>query len=229
MKTIIQWNVNGYYAHYEQLQIIIKQHNPDMLCLQETNFKKNHNPSMKNYSLLVKNRVNTNFASGGVAIAISNKYSATEIPLKTNLEAIAATVHFPNKINVCNVYLPNSQPLHLQDVQDLLEQIPPPVILTGDFNSHNPMWGSSRIDARGKIIEKILQDPNLILLNTGHPTHFNASNGSLSAIDLTICDPRVAQRIEWSVIDDLHDSNHFPIKVTYEDNSSHCQFLQTPR
>ncbi|CAK9795846.1 Probable RNA-directed DNA polymerase from transposon X-element [Anthophora plagiata] len=218
MKTIIQWNINGYYAHYEQLQILLKLHNPDILCLQETNFKKNHLHTLKHYSTFAKNRANVNHASGGVAIAVSNNYISSEIPLSTTLEAIAVAVSLPYKIHICSIYLPNSFSLELEELEKLIEQIPTPLILAGDFNSHSSLWGSSKSDSRGKKIEKLLENPNLILLNTGTPTHFSVSNGKTSAIDLTICSPRLSQYIKWETLNNLHDSDHFPIKISYEDN-----------
>ena len=158
MKTIIQWNINGYYTHYEQLQILINNFSPDIICLQETNFKKNHQPTLKHFNTFVKNRVNENHASGGVAIVISDKYDSTEIPLNSNLEAVAISISFPKRIHICNIYIPNSFPLDLQDLEDLIAQLPVPLILSGDFNSHHALWGSTKTDRRGKTIENLLNN-----------------------------------------------------------------------
>ena len=123
MKKIIQWNINEYSKNYEQLQIILKQHKPTILSLQETNFKNEHHPIVKGYANFTKNRKNTNHASGGTTIAIAGTVIATEIPLTTNLEAIVVAVS-----------LPNSLPLHLQELKDLINQIPPPMLIVDDFN-----------------------------------------------------------------------------------------------
>lgn len=50
----------------------------------------------------------------------SKTIRATEIPLTTNLQMIAVAVSLPNPISICNMYLPNSQPLNLQDLKDLI-------------------------------------------------------------------------------------------------------------
>ena len=131
MKTIIQWNINGYYTHYEQLQILINNFSPDIICFQETNFKRNHQPTLKHFNTFVKNRVNENHASGGVAITISDKYDSTEIQLNSNLEAVAISISCPKKIHICNIYIPNSFPLQLQDLEDLIAQLPAPLIVRG--------------------------------------------------------------------------------------------------
>jgi ribonuclease HI len=48
-------------------------------------------------------------------------------------------------------------------------------------------------------------------MNDGSPTHYSSSNGSLSNIDLSICDPLLYLDFNWKVDDDLHGSDHFPI------------------
>ena len=47
-----------------------------------------------------------------------------------------------------------------------MDQLPTPIIMMGDFNAHNTVWGGDKISARGKIIEKIIDDYNLLCLNT---------------------------------------------------------------
>lgn len=123
MKQIIQWNVNVYYTHYEQLQILLKQQNPTVLCLQETNFKKHQHSVLKGFSTFIKNRNCESYSNGRVFISVSEKYNATEIPLNTNVEAIAVTASISNKIHICNMYIPNSQTLHLTSLEQLVKQL----------------------------------------------------------------------------------------------------------
>ena len=73
----------------------------------------------------------------GVFFAVSEQFDAFEIPLITDLEAIAVTVQLPSKIHLCNIYLPNNQTLNLVDLETLVSQLPTPFILLGDFNSHH--------------------------------------------------------------------------------------------
>ena len=148
MNTIIQWNINGYYTHYEKFQILINNFSPDIICLQETNFKKNHQPTLKYFNTFVKNRVNENHASEGVAIVISDKYDFTEIKLNSNLETVVISISFPKRIHICNIYISNNFPLDLQVLEDLIAQLPAPLILSGDFNSHHAL----KTDRRGKTI-----------------------------------------------------------------------------
>lgn len=217
---MLQWNLNGYYAHLEKLQILNSQRNPKIICLQETNYKDDHCHNPKNFEAYFKNRTVGSRASGGVATFISNELTSKEIPLNTDLEAVAVEVHLRKKIHVCNVYIPNSRPLILQEIQQLIDQIPTPRIIVGDFNSHNLVWGSNNTDRRGRIMEQIIDLNSLVLLNSGAGTHFNAFSGTYSAIDLTLCDATISHMFTWEVDKYLHGSDHFPIHLKSEFISS---------
>ncbi|KAL5020696.1 hypothetical protein ScPMuIL_002221, partial [Solemya velum] len=47
------------------------------------------------------------------------------------------------------------------------EKLSSPVVLCGDFNAHNPLWGSERLDAKGRVIDSLLEKTDLVLLNDG--------------------------------------------------------------
>ena len=42
--NILQWNINGYYNNYSEIDCLIKDHNPQIICLQETHIIYNLNP-----------------------------------------------------------------------------------------------------------------------------------------------------------------------------------------
>lgn len=75
------------------------------------------------------------------------------------------------------------------------------------------MWGSAKTDSRGHLIEEILNEENLFLLNTKSPTHISMSSGNQSSIDLSIASSSLFPLLQWSVIDDLHGSDHFPLLI----------------
>ncbi len=175
------------------------------MCIQETHFSENP-ISLKNYQSSYKNRQQQNIASGGVATYCHNSIQATSIPLTTNMEAVATTVYLYNqKFTICNLYAPNSQNLTKQELTNLLQQLTEPYIILGDFNAHHHIWGSDKIDSRGKDVEEFLDDnPNLSLMNDGSPTRFNQYNGKLTAIDLSFCDSKSYATFKWEVYQNLH-------------------------
>ena len=81
----------------------------------------------------------------------------------------------------------------------------------GDFNAHNPIWGSNTVNDKGKKVEALLNKESLCIFNDGSDTYLHPGNGSYSAIDLSICDPSLLLDYSWRVHDDLCGSDHFPI------------------
>jgi len=119
------------------------------------------------------------------------------------------------KSTICNIYLPNQKNFNTRDMEHIIQQLPTPFILLGNFNAHNPIWGSTKTDPRGKEIEKLLDKDNIALLNDSTPSHINLANGNFSCIDLAFCSSSLAHRIEWKVLPDIFSSDHFPIKITF--------------
>ena len=164
-----------------------------------------------------------------MAIVTLNKHGSAEIPFYSNLEAVAISISLPKRIHICNIYISNSFTLELQDLEDLIAQLPAPLILSGDFNSNHTLCGSTITDRKEKPVENLLNNQDLISLNTDSPTHLSISNGKTSAIDLTFSSPQIAQHLKWDTSKELYDSGHFPIKITYGDNTTTTQNYLQPK
>ena len=79
-----------------------------------------------------------------------------QLNLQTCLQAVAIRVTCHKTITVCSIYLPPSMIFNTSDFYDVLPQLPPPILITGDFNSHSTLWGCTKLDRRGKVVEDIL-------------------------------------------------------------------------
>jgi len=75
-----------------------------------------------------------------------------QLNLHTSLQAIAIRVTCRKTITICSIYLPPSMGFNTNDFCDLLHQLPPPILITGDFNSHSTLWGCTKLDRRGKMV-----------------------------------------------------------------------------
>ncbi|XP_046807404.1 uncharacterized protein LOC111687197 [Lucilia cuprina] len=114
------------------------------------------------------------------------------------------------------------------ELNNITSQFDLPYLLLGDFNSHNSLWGSSRTDSRGKIVEKFINNNNLNILNKPEcATHFSLAHKSFSNIDLSLVSPNINIFFEWNVCDDLHNSDHYPIIIGL--NSFSPNFERRPR
>jgi len=107
------------------------------------------------------------------ALLYSSTSSWMEIPIQSTFEIIAVSLHLKKPMCICNIYLPDSSNFSLNELNSIISQLPKPFIFLGDLNSRNVMWGSNYKDIRGKIVEKFLDNDEIILLNTGEHTRHN--------------------------------------------------------
>ena len=82
-----------------------------------------------------------------------SSYPQREIKLSTDLQAVAVSVSLKKEITISSLYIPRNFTLHSQHLNSLLEQRPSPHLLVRDFNGHNMLWGCSKNNVRGEIIE----------------------------------------------------------------------------
>ena len=188
------------------------------MCLQETKLGDSlYNPGL-NYDVYMKNPRDGDRAHGGAAIIVNKSVQHTTIRLNTELQAVAIRACFVKEITICSIYIPPRSGFTLHSIQSLVNQLPSPFLLLGDFNSHNPLWGGDMLDSAGKIIDDIIQINDLALYNDGTMTFHNIYNNTFSAIDLSICSPSIHLDFDWSVDDYLHGSDHFPIHLKFARN-----------
>ena len=212
---ILQWNIRGLRPQYAELSLLLADHNPNVVCLQETKLPADSSFSVKGYSSYHHIHSENQIACGGSSILIKNNGIHKKLNIVSNLQAVAVRVTLHKPVTVCSLYLPPSQPLNLNDLKGLLEQLPSPYILVGDFNAHSKLWGNTSCP-RGKIVEDLLLQTNICLLNDISPTYVSPSTLNTSSIDLSLCDPDLFSHFSWSVLDDPHGSNHFPILLKPE-------------
>ena len=93
----------------------------------------------------------------------------------------------------------------------MIQQLPATFVLVGDLNADSPPWGDVRQDSWGQVVEKLLNDYNLCLVNTGEPAYRQHSRHAFSVPDVSICDPSLALEFDWLTHNDLCGSDHFPV------------------
>ncbi|MEL7079607.1 MAG: endonuclease/exonuclease/phosphatase family protein, partial [Cyanobacteria bacterium J06582_2] len=216
--SFVQWNIRGVQANHEQLKILFKDTNAAVLCLQETKLgHRSHNVG-RNFKFYKSPPLNFNYAQGGTGLIVRSS-------LNSDLQACAIRIFTHRWITLCSVYLEphlenrlrdisgRPRQLCLDDLQALINQLPPPFVLMGDFNSRHTLWGESSCDRWGGLIEQLLDTNNLILLNDGSKTRHDIYHNTMSAIDLSICSAAISMDFQWSVDPYKRGSDHFPIHL----------------
>ena len=106
---IIQWNCRGLRSNYNDLAILLQEHSPTAVCLQETNLKPNTNISFKNYSIInCFGPANNERACWGVSILVKDGTPHQQITLNTTLQAVAVNINCHRPMTICSVYLPQT-------------------------------------------------------------------------------------------------------------------------
>lgn len=98
-----------------------------------------------------------------------------------------------------------------------MSELPPPLLLLGDFNAHHTVWGCDQVNTRGRHLERFISQHALCVLNTGQATHFSLPSGRESVLDLSLCSPQLASLFHWAVGGDPMGSDHLPIFLAIDD------------
>ena len=218
---IIQWNCRGIRPRYEELLLLLTLLRPSVFCLQETFLKPDNNFTFKGFTTYNHIHSDCRRASGGSSIFVLSSLPQREIKLKTDLQAVAVSVTLEKEITLCSVYIPPSFDLKSEHLDSLLQQLPSPYMLLGDFNGHSLLWGSSDTDLRGEEIENFISKNDICLMNDKSKTFLDSGKGTFSSLDLSLCHPSLYLDYNWSVCEDQHGSDHFPIII--ESNQSTCE------
>ena len=213
MAKIVQWNCRGLRANFEELELLIKNYEPVAICLQEIQVSDTYILDNSLHILISKlPHIPTGHRPhGGAGILIRKDIPYSVLPLNTALQAVACRVSTFQPLTLCSLYLPPSSSWRHSDLLSLVSQLPPPVLLMGDFNAHNSLWGCVDTNAKGLEVTTFLLQSNLCLLNKKETTYIHPATGSFSSIDLAICDPALFLDLSWNVHDDLCGSDHFPV------------------
>ena len=181
------------------------------MCLQELILGQINKPSVKGYCSLHST------GRGGAGLFIRADIHFAEIQLRTTLQAVAATVYIGKQYTVCSVYLPPTPSISYEELAELLQQLPRPALLLGDFNARDPLWGDCLSSPRAPQIKKIMDDLDMGLLNSGEPTHYHEQTDTFTCIDLSLLSTDSLADFCWKVInpsEEQYDSDHFPILIT---------------
>ena len=228
--SIIQWNCRGIASSFEQLKTLFRDANAKIMCLQETKLgDRTYNPGL-NYNFYKSPPLPGERSQGGTGIIVHKSIKHSEIPLNTVLQACAVQIQHNKKITLCSLYLEpkledhitdnvgNRRQLELRDLENLINQLPSPFLLMGDFNAKHTLWGSNVCDRWGNIIEELVDNNDLVIMNDGSPTRYDQYHNTSSAIDISLCSSDIRLDYEWSVDGHLYGSDHWPIHLKYVQN-----------
>src|ERR1700733_12869295 len=218
--SVLQWNARGLRGHQDQLKNYLynKPNPPDVVCIQETFLTDNAQvPIITGFNLI---RKDCDFnEKGGLAIYIKMglNYDVMDLGPIVNYEMQGieiATVK--GHLKIFNVYLSGSQSINKPD---LLKKFPDKrTLIVGDFNGHNKVWGCTYTNERGKIIDEIITEKNLVILNTGQATYISPIKSDInSVIDLGLSTIDIALQMKHIVSNATMGSDHLASTIIIDE------------
>jgi ribonuclease HI len=214
---IAQYNVEGVINKKPLLIEFLQDNKIDICLLNETWLKENNNFYIPNYTIINQLGVG---GRGGVSILVRDcfKYSNVSIPFNDELQSVAIILHTDiGKLSLLCVYCP--PPKHgrsnfeSRKLKRIINNLPKPVMVSGDFNAHHVAFGCLSINKRGSDIYDVFDECDLCILNTGSPTTIGRAGHNPSAIDVSCISPSMAPLCDWNVHSDCMGSYHFPTIV----------------
>lgn len=209
---VLQWNIRSFVSNFNDLKILIKELNPDIIALSETFLRSYIDVSLSGYSLLRQDRAD---GYGGIAFAIRNYIPYVEIDLQAMVLPVGLQISGVQcaGYKIFNLYVPPDVRLSPSVLDHVFSLADRSSLFIGDFNAQNSLWGSGRGNRNGNVLQSFIRDSDFGLLNDGSPTRVVPPGISTSAPDLSICSSDLLVRCAWSVVQDSGSSDHLPIMI----------------
>ena len=235
---ILQWNIRGFRKNFDFLHILIQEHLPFAIALQETRLSmaksKKHtgdNDLLRGYTpYLTNNDDNEDSTQHGVGILIRNHFISSLLKINFNItscQIIAVQVTLQDRcLTICSLYRKSSEFFSKNDLENIISKLPKPYMILGDFNAHSTLWGDDNTCAEGRKVEDFLNvNDEIAMFNTKAKTFLSSTHHTYSSIDLSLCSADTLLDYYWSVLDDLYGSDHFPIVLKGVNKDNHVDLV----
>lgn len=222
-RSAVQWNCRSVANKKSEIIYLINVYNPFIIAITESWLKPGSVFKLSGFSCLRDDRPD---GYGGAVLLIKNSYLFSQFPLPShdnnNFTAVACIIH-----NVCfiSIYIPHPSSQIFTEIDNLLNYVPKPCVVMGDFNAHHRTWGSSLSNSYGRDLLEIFDRHNLCVLNDGSQTRRTKPTENNSAVDLTVVSPSLASSVTWQTQPSTHGSDHFPIIIKF----SNFRISEIPR
>ena len=185
---------------------------------QETMLTPHQTQTFKHYSAYYKSGIH---GHGGVCILVKDKFIHSQAQFQADLQAVAVCITINDKMyTVASVYVPPSGTLNELAFDRMINSFSSRYLILGDFNGHSHLWGANQENERGKIVEKLIDRHNLILLNYSVHTRLDTCHQTSSLLDLFLYHPSIYMDVACEISSDRLGSDHHPIIITANTSSA---------
>ena len=97
-------------------------------------------------------------AHGGSMIYVRIDTPHHPFPLQTSLHAVAIQLYLEKRYTVCSLYMSPNHDFSTADLTRLIQQLPRPFLILGDFNCRHTLWGDVICNQRGNHLFSIIRN-----------------------------------------------------------------------
>lgn len=173
--NLAAWNINGLTPNKSDVEILINEHNLDIVLISESHCTVASNIIIQGYNTYLTNHPDGT-AHGGTAIIIKKSIKHYLMPVyKTNyLQAttIAVETATNGTIVVSAVYCPPKYKITEAMFAHYFGTLGNRFVSGGDWNAKHTFWGSRLITTRGRQLKMCADNYNLMTVSTSEPTYW---------------------------------------------------------
>ena len=169
MIKVCHINVTSIKKH--QQEIYARYHNFDILSINETNLKPQHQFHIRGFNIFRNDR--TEKSGGGVLLAIKENLRCREVINKTveTNETVAVQLETTGgPLLVATIYVPPKAKIN-KEVFDEIYQQNNSCLIMGDLNASLQSKGSRKTNAKGRQLEELLKEGTLQCIETSNTTY----------------------------------------------------------
>lgn len=194
------------YTKIYQIEKLAQDLDIHIISLNETFLKPNKNVVLTNFNLIRADRKSGR--GGGAALAIKNNIKGQAIKLNESEEVVGfeIVVKDDHPLAIFSAY---SSPKSSID-NNFFEFVSGKyknILILGDLNAHSPRWYCEKANAKGIVLDTLLDKLNLFVINDNNPTYCRSNN----VLDLAICSSNLVKLFTSFKVLKNEISDHWPI------------------
>lgn len=208
--SILQWNARGLRSRISSFRPYVFTNRIPVIVICEPNIEKPLKLSgyeafvsstcVERSKVVVYIRTDFTYVHHAVQPHDDNQY----VCLRVRKEKVSFTL--------IGVYISPAGRFEQDRLRDILSATSGPWVITGDFNAHHLLWGSSTINAKGRNLVSFASKHDLCFINDGSPTYLRGLTYS-SCLDLTLVSRSFRSQVQWFSDIETHGSDHIPTYV----------------
>ena len=210
--TVFHLNINGLRARRTELEVTLKECDPDIVCLNETKLNGKAPPTLCGYRLAaMRDRSGERVAGGGVAIYARRQFATRDISPDFDDLVVVSLECNGVKYAIASYYCAPNRALDTINLRNIIIEYPLAIIV-GDLNAKHRFFGSTETNRKGDTLFDFTEEHDLTVVNDpDQPTRHDVHTGSADILDYCIVTKGLLNKVTACVVGDDVGSDHFPL------------------